>query len=279
MRPSPCSRRFGINPDPKRRTDNEITDDRTLTTNSVVNGDCIEVMRSLPWASVDFILTDPPYLVNYRDRSGRSVRTSRQRRVAETRVPADAPRPEARQPVRFVLRLEQGRPVHGRPGARQGSRSSATSSSASATARTRGSSATGTRSAYLLAKGRPPLPAPPVPDVLDWQYSGNRLHPTQKPVAAAQDSDRRIHQARRRRPRSVLRFGLDPVAARELGRQFIGIELDETHCRTARDRLAGTSGKHSRLAVPCQSPFNRPAPSSRMTLTDTKATLSAILLV
>ena len=30
-------------------------------------------MRSLPWASVDFILTDPPYLVNYRDRSGRSV--------------------------------------------------------------------------------------------------------------------------------------------------------------------------------------------------------------
>jgi site-specific DNA-methyltransferase (adenine-specific) len=30
-------------------------------------------MRSLPWASVDFILTDPPYLVNYRDRTGRSV--------------------------------------------------------------------------------------------------------------------------------------------------------------------------------------------------------------
>jgi site-specific DNA-methyltransferase (adenine-specific) len=37
-------------------------------------------------------------------------------------------------------------------------------------------------SAYLLAKGRPALPAKPVPDVLDFPYSGNRFHPTQKPV-------------------------------------------------------------------------------------------------
>ncbi len=36
--------------------------------------------------------------------------------------------------------------------------------------------------AYLLAKGRPSLPASPVPDVLDFPYSGNKLHPTQKPV-------------------------------------------------------------------------------------------------
>ena len=41
--------------------------------NRVTYGDCIEVMQSMPWASVDFILTDPPYLVNYRDRSGRSI--------------------------------------------------------------------------------------------------------------------------------------------------------------------------------------------------------------
>jgi signal peptidase I len=41
--------------------------------NEVTCGDCIDVMRAMPWASVDFILTDPPYLVNYRDRSGRRV--------------------------------------------------------------------------------------------------------------------------------------------------------------------------------------------------------------
>jgi len=41
--------------------------------NSIIRGDCIEVMRQMPANSVDFILTDPPYLVNYRDRSGRSI--------------------------------------------------------------------------------------------------------------------------------------------------------------------------------------------------------------
>ena len=41
--------------------------------NSIMQGDCIQVMRQMPANSVDFILADPPYLVNYRDRSGRSI--------------------------------------------------------------------------------------------------------------------------------------------------------------------------------------------------------------
>lgn len=41
--------------------------------NSIQQGDCIEVMRRMPPRSVDFILTDPPYLVRYKDRSGRSI--------------------------------------------------------------------------------------------------------------------------------------------------------------------------------------------------------------
>ncbi len=36
--------------------------------------------------------------------------------------------------------------------------------------------------AYLLAKGRADRPQRPLPDVLRWQYTGNTLHPTQKPV-------------------------------------------------------------------------------------------------
>jgi hypothetical protein len=38
--------------------------------------------------------------------------------------------------------------------------------------------------AFLLAKGRPPLPKQPLGDVIDMPYSGNRLHPTQKPITA-----------------------------------------------------------------------------------------------
>lgn len=36
-------------------------------------GNCVDIMAGFPEHSVDFILTDPPYLVGFRDRSGRSI--------------------------------------------------------------------------------------------------------------------------------------------------------------------------------------------------------------
>ena len=40
----------------------------------IIHGDCSEVLKTIPAASVDFVLTDPPYFVRSRDRSGRSVK-------------------------------------------------------------------------------------------------------------------------------------------------------------------------------------------------------------
>lgn len=37
------------------------------------NGDCLSAMPKLTSESVDCILTNRPYLVNFRDRSGRSI--------------------------------------------------------------------------------------------------------------------------------------------------------------------------------------------------------------
>ena len=45
----------------------------TQMLNGVTCGDCIDVMAHLPARSVDFVLTDPPYLVRYHDHSGRRV--------------------------------------------------------------------------------------------------------------------------------------------------------------------------------------------------------------
>ena len=42
--------------------------------NRIIHGDCREVLKTLPSESVDFVLTDPPYFVRYKDRTGRSVR-------------------------------------------------------------------------------------------------------------------------------------------------------------------------------------------------------------
>ncbi len=41
--------------------------------NTVLYGDCISLIQHLPGGAVDFILTDPPYLVRYRDRRGRTI--------------------------------------------------------------------------------------------------------------------------------------------------------------------------------------------------------------
>jgi adenine-specific DNA-methyltransferase len=204
--------------------------------NDVACGDCIDVMRSMPWASVDFILTDPPYLVNYRDRSGRRV-------VNDDND--DWLKPAFRQMYR-VLRpdslcvsfygwnkvdtfmaawREAGFDVVGHIVFRKRYSSKARYLSYEH------------ESAYLLAKGRPSLPSSPVPDVLDWQYSGNRLHPTQKPVQPLKTLIGAFTK-----PDAVV---LDPfcgsgstlIAAQELGRRFIGIELDEQHHRTASSRI------------------------------------------
>ncbi|WP_343316585.1 DNA methyltransferase [Aeromonas hydrophila] len=39
----------------------------------MVLGDSVEVMGKMPNGVIDFILTDPPYLVGFKDRSGREI--------------------------------------------------------------------------------------------------------------------------------------------------------------------------------------------------------------
>jgi len=38
--------------------------------NEIVQGDCLTVLANLPSDSVDLVVTDPPYLANFRDRLG-----------------------------------------------------------------------------------------------------------------------------------------------------------------------------------------------------------------
>jgi adenine-specific DNA-methyltransferase len=41
--------------------------------NTLYHGDCIPLMQTISDNCIDLILTDPPYLVNYRDRTGRTI--------------------------------------------------------------------------------------------------------------------------------------------------------------------------------------------------------------
>src|SRR5262249_18097265 len=153
-----------------------------LPANCIVQGDCNAILETLPRESVDFVLTDPPYGVRYRDRSGRTVAND------DSLAPVlQAFRALYRvlKPDRFcvsfygwnrvgeVLRASTARGFY--PGGPLVWQKAYASSERFLQARH--------EQAYLLAKGRPPLPAQPLPDVLPWKYTGNRRHPTEKAVS------------------------------------------------------------------------------------------------
>ena len=140
----------------------------TLPRNTVLHGDCIAVMAEFPTDSVDFILTDPPYLCNYRDSSGRTVANDNDPRWLK---PAFAEAYRVLRPDSLYVSfygwqaadrfIEAWRLAGFRIVGHLVFAKSYASSARFVAARH--------ECAYILAKGRPPLPRQVLPDVLPWR--------------------------------------------------------------------------------------------------------------
>lgn len=200
----------------------------------VTHGDCIAVLAELPPTCVDLVVTDPPYLVGYRERNGRRVGNDDNdawllpafRAVARVMKPHSLCASFYGWPHtdRFRGRREGLRPV---------SHLVWLKGYTSRAGYTHGRHEAG----CPLAKGRPPLPENPPPDVLPWSNTCKRQHPTEKPVAELLPLIRAYM-----RPGDIV---LDPfagsgstgLAARSCERRFILIEKDERHCEAARCRI------------------------------------------
>ena len=203
----------------------------------VIHGDCVEVMKSMEANSIDFILTDPPYLVRYRSRDGRRI--ANDDNDAWLR-PAFAEMYRVLKPGSFCISFygwqaadrfiaawrEAGFRIVGHIVFRKRYSSSSRYLQCQH------------EQAYLLAKGYVPPFDHAAPDVIDWRYTGNRLHPTQKPLAVLKPLVEAFTE-----PGQVV---LDPfcgsgstlLAARELGRGYVGIDIDRGHYMTAWRRVA-----------------------------------------
>jgi site-specific DNA-methyltransferase (adenine-specific) len=94
--------------------------------------------------------------------------------------------------------------------------------------------------AYLLIKGNPPFPAAPLPDVMDWTYTENGFHPTQKSVHILKPLIEAFTAPGQLVVDPFAGSGSTCVAAQSLGRRYIGIELDAAHHQTATARLAAS---------------------------------------
>jgi adenine-specific DNA-methyltransferase len=98
-------------------------------------------------------------------------------------------------------------------------------------------------SAHLLAKGDPATPQQPIGDVIAWEYTGNRLHPTQKPLSALMPLVETFSAPEDTVLDPFAGSGSTLMAAKTLGRSYIGIELDARYHAIARERLAASADR------------------------------------
>lgn len=203
---------------------------------TLLHADCLQALPQLPAGSVNFVLTDPPYITRYTSRDGRSM-------------PNDDNdawlKPAFAAMYRVLARHSFCVSFYGWPHADR-----FLVASRAAGFRVVGHLAFPKRytsktkylryqheCAYLLAKGSPKEPASPIGDVIDWTYSGNKLHPTQKPLSVLLPLVETFSA-----PDDLV---LDPfagsgsslLAAKMLGRRSLGMEMDATYHALASRRL------------------------------------------
>jgi len=208
-----------------------------MPVNTVIHGDCLHVLPTLPSASVDFILTDPPYLVGYRPRDGRSVAGDRD---AAWLKPSFAEMHRVLQSDGFCFSfygwphadrfMDAFRAGGFRPVGHFSFPKRYTSSVGHVRCRH--------ECAYLLAKGNPRKPDNPLADVIDWgENTGNKLHPTQKPVSILLPLIETYCPAGATVLDPFAGSGSTLMAAKMSGRRYLGIELDAKYHAIAKRRL------------------------------------------
>jgi adenine-specific DNA-methyltransferase len=207
--------------------------------NRIIAGDCVKLMQEMPTGSIDFIATDPPYLVNYTSRDGRSVANDDR---DEWLMPAFGEMYRVLKYNSFLVcfygwnRLDRffaawkqagfhpvGHLVYVKPYHSNG-----------------GYVRYSHEEAYLLAKGVPDTPPILLRDVLEWQYTGNTLHPTQKPVLAMLPLIMAFSRVRDIVLDPFCGSGTTAVAAKQLGRRYMGIEIDPSIAAQADERVKQT---------------------------------------
>lgn len=215
-----------------------------MKTNTIIHGEAVTVLAGFPSNSIDLVVTDPPYLGRYRDRTGRTLANDDN---PDGVLPAYAEIYRVMKPDSYCITFYGWTAIadFAQAWALAGFRSIGHIVWPKPYATRASHTRYYHESAFVLAKGFPPKPANPLPDVQPWEYSGNRVHPTEKAVSVIAPLIRCYSK-----PGDIV---LDPfsgsgttaVAAALNNRRYIGIELEQRYCDLARRRLDGVTHKRS----------------------------------
>lgn len=209
---------------------------------TIVHGDCTEALKSIASESVDFALTDPPYLVGYRSRDGQTIAND-EAQAAPVLFEAFRQIYRVLKPDTLCISFYGFLSIH--TFAQAWSAAGFIPVGHVTWPKEYPSSARyfehRHEAAYVLAKGRPPKPALPLPDVQPWEYTGNRAHPTEKHV----DILKPLIEAFTAEGALVLDpfsgSGSTAVAAALSNRRYLAIEIEAKYVRHAEKRLAGVA--------------------------------------
>ena len=220
----------------------------TLIRNEILCGDAKARLKEADAKSVDLVVTDPPYLVNYKDRHGRKVANDAN---AEAVLPVFDEVYRVMKPDSLCISFcgWTALPEFTAAWARVGFRITGQIVWTKNYASSKGHTAYTHESAYELAKGNPPKPQRPIRDVQEWSYSGNKYHPTEKAVEILSPIIRAFSK-----PDDLV---LDPfsgsgstaVAAALCGRDYLGVELEQRYVDLAKRRLQGVARYRDMKAV------------------------------
>jgi site-specific DNA-methyltransferase (adenine-specific) len=209
-----------------------------MTKNKIICGNAIDVLKDLNSNSVDLVVTDPPYLIDYRERCGRRIANDSN---ADGVLPAFSELFRVLKNNSLCITFTGWKALN-----------AVTTAWADAGfqivgqivwtkdyASSKGLMAHRHETAFVLAKGWPRKPVQPISNVQDWVYTGNKLHPTEKSV----DIIGSLIRAFAKRGDTVLDpflgSGTTAVAAALNGRSCIGVELEQKYCTLAEQRLLG----------------------------------------
>lgn len=220
----------------------------TIYSNSILCGDASAILTDLQNRCVDLVVTDPPYLVNYRDRTGRRI-VNDDNPDAVLSVYGELFRVLKPNSVCVSFcswtAIDQFSAAWTQAGFKTVGRVVWVKPYASSARLTRYRHET----AYVLAKGRPKAPRIPLDDVQEWVYTGNTAHPTQKAVEIVEPLIQAFSQPGDLVLDPFLGSGTTAVAAALNNRDYIGVEWEPQYCAIARQRLAGVEGATTKHAA------------------------------
>ena len=229
----------------------------TPNVDTIIQGDCLEVMKEIPDKSIDLVLTDPPYGIDYQS-SRRTDKSKRFDKISNDKSPFLAWLPEAYR----LLKDDGALLCFCRWDVQENFRDAITQSEFKIKSQViwdrevhgmgdlNGAFAPCHDIIWFATKGNFRFYSTRPASVIRCQRldASGMIHPNQKPIGLFEKLIIPCSDIGQNVLDPFLGSGTTAVAAKRTGRHFIGIELSPEYCEIARKRVAAVPARLDRWA-------------------------------